>query len=91
MQTPVRGPATNPPLTRRRLAALIGEAFRSGPQSPSELVAYADEQGAQEVALRALKGLPPRRYTELRQLWVHLPEIPVDEPQEQPAPERAHR
>lgn len=65
-------------LTRVAIAEHVAPAFTLPPATKSDLLTTATETHAPGEVLRALESLPDRDYHGLRELWRHLPEIPVD-------------
>lgn len=66
-----------PPVTRSEIARHTAAAFGHPPATPGDLAeAVIASQGRPEI-IAVLRRLPDRKYTQLRQLWPHLPEIPV--------------
>jgi hypothetical protein len=66
-----------PPVTRSEIARHTAAAFDHPPVTPGDLVeAVIASRGRPEV-IAVLRRLPDGRYTHLRQLWPHLPEVPV--------------
>lgn len=65
-------------VTREEIAAHVHRAFVAGATTRDELVVAASASGARGDVLRVLAGLPDRRYSDLRDLWPELPNVPVD-------------
>lgn len=65
------------PVTRIEIGEGIAEAFADGGATHAELIAAARAAGAREELLAVLDGLTRSSYTELRQLWLELPHVPV--------------
>jgi hypothetical protein len=65
------------PLTRLEVAEAVGHAFRMGAVRRDALVETAERGGARAEVAAALRTLPGREFTDLRQLWSDLPEMPV--------------
>jgi hypothetical protein len=65
-------------LTRVHIAEHVTAAFDPPPASKSDLLTTAAAAQAPEEILQALDSLPERPYHGLRELWAHLPEVPVD-------------
>jgi hypothetical protein len=66
-----------PEVTRTEIAAAIGDALGVRRVGRDELVAAAASAGARAEVLGLLRGLPAREFTDLRQLWSDLPDLPV--------------
>lgn len=65
-------------VTRTEIADLIGGAFRAGGTDRATLLSTAADNGADPRILHALEELPNERFPTMRDLWDHLPEIPID-------------
>lgn len=65
-------------VTREEIAAHVHRAFIAGVTTKAELAAVAAGSGARPDVLRVLGLLPDRPYSDLRQLWAELPEVPID-------------
>lgn len=65
-------------VTRVRIADILGDAF--GPQGAGkdDLLATATRAGAPPELLDELQKLPDRKFRTMRDLWDHLPEIPIE-------------
>ncbi|QUC01954.1 MULTISPECIES: DUF2795 domain-containing protein [Cellulosimicrobium] len=63
--------------TRLQLADAVGDLFQYGPATHDELVAYARDGGASEHVIASLQRLPDRSFKDLRELWLHLPDLPT--------------
>lgn len=66
-----------PPVTRSEIARHTEAAFDYPPVTPGDLVQAVTDSGGRPEVIAVLLRLPDGRYTHLRQLWRHLPEIPV--------------
>ncbi|MGD9736721.1 MAG: DUF2795 domain-containing protein [Solirubrobacterales bacterium] len=63
------------------LGSVVKPAFESGPASRQDLIQVAEERGGGEGVVRALSRLPEgKRFAALRDLWEHLPDLPVEPP-----------
>ncbi|MGP4115506.1 hypothetical protein ACTWP5_31995 [Streptomyces sp. 4N509B] len=62
-------------VTRVEIADHLGALFERGTADRAEILAAA--AGARPEVLEVLRQVPDRGYASLRQLWEHLPEIPV--------------
>jgi hypothetical protein len=67
-------------LTRSEIADYIESAFEHGPAGRDDLIDTAVTNRARPDVLSTLRSLPDRRFGRLRDLWEHLPEMPVDAP-----------
>jgi hypothetical protein len=65
-------------LTRIQIADLIADAFGPGGTDRSTLLAVAAEKGAHPALLQKLGALPDQRFRTMRDLWDHIPEVPLD-------------
>jgi hypothetical protein len=65
-------------VTRSEIADHIEGAFRGPARTKGELLASAEATDARPDVLATLQTLPERRYGALRDLWSHLPEVPVE-------------
>lgn len=65
-------------VTRIEIADAVEAAFEHPPVSKSDLLARATASRAHVGVLDALARLPERDFRYLRDLWTHLPGIPVD-------------
>lgn len=66
------------PVTRVEVVDLIWPAFDGGTPDRAELEATATRSGARQEVLRLLSHLPNRRFTNPRDLWEELPDVPID-------------
>jgi hypothetical protein len=69
--------ASPEPVTRVEILEVLDDAFAVGPASRGELVKAAQAQGARLELVSLLEQLPDRHYIHQRQLWVHMPHVPV--------------
>jgi hypothetical protein len=60
-----------------RVADAVAGAFDRS-RTRNELVQFASDQGAPVDVVATLHRLPDARFTGLRDLWVHLSDLPVD-------------
>jgi hypothetical protein len=65
-------------VTRLEIADHIETAFTGPARTKEDLLASAVASHARPDVLAALQTLPDRRYGALRDLWSHLPEVPVE-------------
>lgn len=64
-------------LTRTEVAQAVRDAFGPRPAGRAAILASAERSNAREEVLVVLRRLPAREFTELRQLWSELPQMPV--------------
>jgi hypothetical protein len=69
---------TSTHVTRATIAEHVGTAFASGPADKSEILASATRSQAPPPVIRRLETLPDTPIRSLRELWAHLPEVPVE-------------
>ncbi len=65
------------PVTRVEILDVLDDAFAVGPASRGQLIGAARAQGARVELVALLEELPDRLYVHQRQLWVHMPNVPV--------------
>ncbi len=65
-------------VTRIDIADLIPDAFGPRGADRAALLATAAEKGAHPAVQAKLTELPDRRFRTMRELWDHIPEVPVD-------------
>lgn len=70
-------PAATAPVTRVEIADHLEAAFDGGPVGRQDLVDAAVTSAARTAVVEVLAGLPERPYSQLRQLWEDLPEVPI--------------
>lgn len=56
----------------------IADAFHGGAATKHDLIGAARERGASPEVVAALHRLPEGSYRELRSLWPHLPQLPIE-------------
>jgi hypothetical protein len=64
-------------VTRTELANHIESAFTHGPVSRDNLLAYAVSSHARPEIIAIIARLPDRTYPGLRDLWLHLVDVPI--------------
>lgn len=69
--------ATRMPRTRTEVAAAIASAFTLHGVGRDVLVERARHAGARSEVVAVLERLPARDYSDLRQVWADLPDMPV--------------
>jgi hypothetical protein len=65
-------------VTRAAIADLVSDAFVSGGARTSEILAVATSKKAPPPVLNRLAALPDRHFSHVRDLWRHMPEVPVE-------------
>ena len=65
-------------VTRINIADAVEDAFTQRQASKADLLDWANTHGAGETVIAALSRLPERNFRTLRDLWPHLPGVPVD-------------
>ncbi|HZC25734.1 MAG TPA: DUF2795 domain-containing protein [Actinopolymorphaceae bacterium] len=75
--TPTAVVAPSEPVTRVEILDVLDDAFAVGPASRGQLIGAAQAQGARAELIALLEQLPERLYVHQRQLWVHMPNVPV--------------
>lgn len=65
-------------VTRIEIADAVETAFEHPPASKSDLLSHATANRARVGVLDAIARLPERDFRRLRDLWAHLPGVPVD-------------
>lgn len=66
-----------PAITRIELAAHVQAAFAPGPATRDSLLACAVGSHARPEIIAAIEHLPDKPYNTIRELWRHLPDVPV--------------
>jgi hypothetical protein len=64
-------------LTRLEVAEAVGDAFGLRSVNRDALLQTAERAGARPEVLAVLHRLPAREFSDLRQLWSELPDMPV--------------
>lgn len=64
-------------VTRTEIRQYIADAFDKGPATREELIACARASNAPAEIVTTLERLNRRTYSQLRNLWAELHEIPV--------------
>lgn len=75
--TPTAVVAPSEPVTRVEILDVLDDAFAVGSASRGQLIGAARAQGARAELIALLEQLPERHYVHQRQLWVHMPNVPV--------------
>lgn len=64
--------------SRKEIADHIADAFGGAAATKHDLVGAAQNRGASPEVVAALHRLPEGNYRELRSLWPHLPQLPIE-------------
>jgi len=64
--------------SRTEIADHIADAFDGGAATKHDLIGAARDRGASPEVVAALHRLPEGSYRELRSLWPHLPQLPIE-------------
>jgi hypothetical protein len=66
-------------VTRVAIADAVGDAFEAGgARRCSEILAVATSKKAPPAVLDRIAELPDRHFSHVRDLWRHMPEVPVE-------------
>lgn len=65
-------------VTRLEIADVVENAFDAPPASKADLLAWATANRARVEVIDTLNRLPEGSFRSLRDLWQHLPGVPVD-------------
>lgn len=65
-------------VTRIQIADTVGDAFDHLPVTRSGLLSIAASVHAHPRLLETLERLPDRDYGQLRDLWSHLDDVPIE-------------
>jgi hypothetical protein len=65
-------------VTRLEIADHLADAFDHAPTSRADLLAAAARNHARPDVMEVLAQLPDQQYQNLRALWPHLAEVPID-------------
>lgn len=65
-------------VTRTEIADVVESAFAGHPLTRADLLAHATSHRARVDILETLAQLPDRSFRSVRDLWPHLPGVPVD-------------
>lgn len=76
MNPPTTHASANLPATRAEIVERVGHAFGDRPLTRSEVLDAAT--GSRDQVMDVLCRLPDRRYSLANDLWVELPEVPVE-------------
>jgi len=65
-------------VTRVAIADAVWDAFEAGGARRSEILAVATSKKAPPAVLDRIAELPDRHFSHVRDLWSHMPEVPVE-------------
>lgn len=65
-------------VTRLQIADILGDAFGPTGATKEDLLATAAGAGAPPQLLDRLHELPDRKFRNMRALWPHIPEVPIE-------------
>jgi hypothetical protein len=65
------------PVSRAEIVAVVGSAFGGRPVSTAEVLLAARDAGARPGTIATLERLPTTHFRSVRELWAHLPDLPV--------------
>lgn len=65
-------------VTRVAIADVVADAFEVGGAGRSDILATATRRNAPPAVLDRLGELPDRHFSHVRELWRHMPEVPVE-------------
>jgi hypothetical protein len=65
-------------VTRLEIADMVGDAFGPAGADRAAVLATATANGAHPAVLDKLRELPDRRFRSMRELWSHIPDVPID-------------
>ncbi|WP_170220650.1 DUF2795 domain-containing protein [Amycolatopsis cihanbeyliensis] len=68
---------TDPVVTRDEIIDAVEDAFREGSATKQELLIAAIQHEARTEVHTILQRLPDRTFGHVRDLWDHLPDIPL--------------
>lgn len=69
--------ATSNPVTRREIVDVVRAAFSGPSASTHAMLTAAREAHARPETIRILEQLPAAHFRTIRDLWTHLPDVPV--------------
>lgn len=67
-------------VTRVEIATNLTQLFTGELVTRAEVLAAAIHAGARPEVVATLQRLPDQRFSELRELWPALPEVPIESP-----------
>ena len=65
-------------VTRVAIADAVADAFGNGGARRSEILAAATSKKTAPAVLDRIAELPDRHFSHVRDLWKHMPEVPVE-------------
>ncbi|MCR3719539.1 MULTISPECIES: DUF2795 domain-containing protein [Prauserella salsuginis group] len=65
------------PVTRIEIIDAVEEAFDGTPPSKQQLITAASQHHSRDAVLKVLDALPERQFRHVRDLWDHLPDVPL--------------
>ncbi|GAB3488362.1 DUF2795 domain-containing protein [Amycolatopsis cihanbeyliensis] len=68
---------TNPAVTRNEIIDAVEDAFRDGSATTQEILDAAIRYEAPAELQATLQRLPDRTFGHVRDLWDHLPDVPI--------------
>jgi hypothetical protein len=69
------------PVTREEIAETIGTCFTAGQARRTDLLLAVHERNARPELVETIERLPNRTFTQVRDLWTSLPEVPLRQDQ----------
>ena len=66
------------PVTRMEILDAITDAFASPPATKDQIVAAAEDSRSRRDLVALLSQLPNSTFSDVRDLWSYLPDVPVD-------------
>lgn len=76
MNQPTNQASAHTPATRAEIVERVGHAFGDRPLTRNEILDAAS--GSRDQVMDVLHRLPDRRYSLANDLWVELPEVPIE-------------
>lgn len=64
-------------VSRVEMVDVVANAFRVASPTRQEILSAAIEHRARPAVIQHLERLPERRYTDVRDIWTELPDVPV--------------
>lgn len=64
--------------SRTEIADHLTDVFAGGAATKHDLIGTAQDRGASPEVVAALHRLPEGTYRQLRSLWPHLPQLPIE-------------
>ncbi|GAA4874799.1 DUF2795 domain-containing protein [Saccharopolyspora cebuensis] len=66
------------PVSRMEILDAIDNAFAPPPTTTHQIIAAAEDAHARSELIALLRRLPHRQFSDVRDLWEFLPDVPVD-------------